>query len=72
MKKVKVWVSIDGDYCAFHEINLRVVYDITNDVALDSYMSLKELEDFDPDGHEYGDYQIFDAILDDGKYYVKL
>jgi hypothetical protein len=72
MKKVKVWVGIDGDYCAFHETTIRVVYDITNDISLDDYMSLEELEAWDQDEHEYGDYEIFDAILDNGKYYINL
>ena len=29
MQEVKVYISISGDYCAFHEMAIKVEYDIT-------------------------------------------
>jgi hypothetical protein len=67
MKKVQVWVGIAGDYCAFHEVSLSIKYDITNDIQLDD-MSLEELNDHEYE--DYSDYEIRDAYLIKGKYYV--
>lgn len=71
MQKVNVYVQISGDYCAFHEASLYVVYDITNNVSVDSDMTLEELENWEFEG-DYSDYEIYEAILVDGEYYVKL
>ena len=72
-QKVKVWVSISGDYSSFDEMSFSVEYDLTNNIQL-SYTTLEDLEDFDFDSSEhYSDYEIRDAILDksSNKYYVK-
>lgn len=72
MEKVKVYVKISGDYCAFHEMSFNVVYDITNNIQLE-YDTLEELENWDRDENGgYSDVEQFDAILVDGKYYVSL
>lgn len=68
MQKVKVYVSISGDYCAFHEVTFYVEYDITNNKQLGSY-SLKKLEKWKY--NQYEDIQKRDAYLIDGKYYVE-
>jgi len=70
MQKVEVWVSISGDYCAFHEMEFYIVYDITNNKQLGD-MSLEELELLDFDTLEYEDFEIREAYLIDDKYYVK-
>lgn len=72
MQEVQVYVKMCGDYCAFHEADLTVVYDVTNDIQLQKYngKSLEELEAFEFD--EYCDYQLFNAIKVDNDYYVKL
>ena len=67
MQKVKVYVSITGDYCAFHEMGFYVDYDITNDLPLGDY-TLEELElGCDSD---WKDFEVRDAVLIDGTYYV--
>jgi hypothetical protein len=71
MQKVKVIVSICGDYCAFHEMSFYIYYDITNDIQLDDY-SLEDLnEDMERGYNGYSDLEIRDAYLIDGEYYVK-
>jgi hypothetical protein len=67
MQKVKVYVSISGDYCAFHEISFRVLFDITNNIQL-GYKTLEELENWES---EYTDVEIRNAIEVDGVYYVE-
>jgi hypothetical protein len=68
MEKVDVYVEVSGDYCAFHELSLSVVYDITNNIQLGDE-TLEELENWDFDG-DYCDYEIFKAIKDGNDYYV--
>lgn len=70
MEKVEVYVKISGDYCAFHEAGLSVVYDITNNIQLDD-MSLEDLENWEYDAN-YCDYEVFNALKDGDKYYVQL
>ena len=70
MQKVHVWVGIGGDYCAFHEISFSIEYDITNDKQIGN-LSLDELEGFNLESSDYSDYEIREAILLDGEYYVK-
>ena len=69
MQEVKVYISISGDYCAFHEMTIKVEYDITNNIQL-AYMTLEELENSSYNG--YSDYQIYDAIKIGKEYFVKL
>lgn len=71
MQKVKLYVMISGDYCAFHEMSFNVCYDVTNDIELDSY-SLEELENWDRDKHDYSDVELVDGIKDGDKYYYSL
>lgn len=73
MQEVSVYVEMCGDYCAFHEARLKVVYDITNDIQLDEYngKTLEELEEFEYEG-DSPDYQVFDAIKIGSIYYVDL
>ena len=67
MQRVKVYIKISGDYCAFHEMNFRVVYDLTNDKQF-GYYSKEALDDWEYE--DYCDVKLVDAILVDGKYYV--
>ena len=67
MQKIKVYVGICGDYCAFHEMEFYVEYDITNDKQLGDY-TLEELKEWEYE--EYGDFQVREAVLIDGTYYV--
>jgi hypothetical protein len=69
-RNVKVWVFLNGDYCTFDEIIIEVVYDITNNLELD-VVSLEEIENHKYDG-DNGDFQIFDAKLVDGEYFIKI
>ncbi len=68
MQKVEVYISISGDYCAFHEISFNIEYDITNDINLGTY-SLKKLEKWKY--NDYEDIEKRDAYLIDGEYYVQ-
>lgn len=69
MQKVKIIVMISGDYVAFHEISLNVVYDVTNDIQLDDW-TLEELNNWKTDGRR--DVREFDGFKDEnGKYYMK-
>lgn len=68
MQKVEVYVSISGDYCAFHEMMFNIEYDITNNKKIGDY-SLKKLEKW-----KYTDYEDIekrDAYLINGEYYVQ-
>ncbi len=70
MQKVEVWISISGDYCAFHEMSFSIVYDITNDKKFGD-LTLRDLKNKSYDGG-YVDYDIVDAILLNGRYYIDL
>ena len=67
MQKVKVYVSISGDYCAFHEMYFSVKFDITNNIQLGDF-TLEELENWED---EYTDVEIRNAIIVDDVYYVE-
>ena len=69
MQEVRVWVSVSGDYCAFHEMGFSVEFDITNNIQLGD-MTLEELENFKFEG-DYSDYETRSGYLIDGKYYVE-
>lgn len=69
MEKVKVYLMISGDYCAFHEMSFRVVYDVTNNIQLGDY-TITELRRWNFE--EYSDVQLFDAIKEGGKYYINI
>ena len=69
VQKVEVYVGIYGDYCAFHEMSINIEYDVTNNIQLGD-LDLKELEDHE--FSEYCDYELYNAVLIDGEYYVKL
>lgn len=67
-QEVQVYISIHGDYCAFHEISFRVAYDVTNDTRLSTDMSLEELQNYEYEG--YSDYKLARALKIGKKYYV--
>ena len=67
MEKVRIYIEISGDYCAFHEMGFSVVYDVTNNKKLGD-VSLKKLKSHEY--CEYVDYKEVDALKIDGKYYV--
>lgn len=70
MKEVRVYARMCGDYAAWHEANMYVEYDITNDKQLGEH-SLEELKNWERGG--YSDVDIVTAYLDDdGNYYIKL
>lgn len=71
-QKVRVILSMCGDYCAFHECNVYVSYDVTNDIQLEDE-TLEEIKDImsNNDGGEYCDYQECDAIKIGETYYYK-
>lgn len=69
VQEVSVWVSVYGDYCAFHEMGISVVYDITNDIQMEE-MSLEELEEFEFEG-DYSDYEVRSALKVGDDYYIK-
>lgn len=75
MEKVKVFVRISGDYCAFHEMSIHVIYDITNNISLgfndDDIETLKNWQ-YNEDGGGYSDVEEMDAIKIGSEYYVKL
>ena len=70
-QKVEVWVGIAGYYCNFSEVSFSVEYDITNNkqIGSDPLEFFENLDDEDMD--QYGDYEIREAILIDGRYYVE-
>lgn len=67
MQEVQVYACVYGDYCAFHEMGVGVVYDVTNDIQMDD-LSLEELEDFEYDGDI--DYAKFNAVKVGDTYYI--
>lgn len=70
VQEVEVYVEVSGDYCAFHEMDFSVVYDITNDKSLGcNDMTLDELRNWNYDA-DYNDYQQRSAVLIDGRYFV--
>lgn len=70
-QKVDVYVMVSGDYCAFHELSLTVVYDITNDINLGDNTE-EELSswDYHDDGGGYSDVTSTTAIKIGDKYYL--
>jgi hypothetical protein len=65
---------ISGDYCAFHELSLKVVYDITNDtpVGYSGYDKEKLANwDYNEDGGSYSDVESRSAIKIDNEYYIR-
>lgn len=70
IEHVEVYVMVSGDYCAFHEMSLRAVYDVTNNESIDSEYTLEELENWDGDG--YSDVSIESCIKIGDSYYLNL
>lgn len=71
MKEVEVLVSIHGDWCSFDEMSFFVEYDITNKKQLGD-VSIEEFENMTEDDYDtHSSYEVKEAILFDGKYYVK-
>ena len=72
MKEVKVYARMHGDYSAWHEVTMKVVYDITNSIKLDKYTLEECKAEADNPQDEYGDIDEMKALLIDGEYYIKL
>ena len=76
IQKVKVWISIAGDYCSFKEVSISVVADITNNIIFEDHdfendqLFLKYLEEFEFE--DYNDYEVCDAVIVDGIYYYNI
>jgi len=73
-QKVEVAVKISGCYAAFHELSFTVMYDYTNDILIDTFMTKEEVDERVAEGHDgdYSDANIFTAYLINGKYYLNL
>lgn len=70
-QKVKLAVQISGDYVAWHEISISLLWDYTNDKKL-GYDSKEEVDEkVDEDG-EYSDCEIREGVLVNGKYYIQV
>ena len=69
-QKVKVAVSISGDYAAWHEAQIEMLWDFTNNKQLGEEQ-VNELLEIGHDG-EYSDCQEMDAILFENKYYLHI
>ena len=75
VQKVEIYLRVGGDYCAFHEMSFRVMYDITNNVSYcgETIEDLdRQISDLEENGHEYSDIDIVDAIKIGDKYYYSL
>lgn len=68
-QEVEVYLTVFGDYCAFHEMSLNIAYDVTNDIQLNDDYSLEELQNWDD--HE-SDVQLVGAIKIGDKYYIDI
>ena len=68
VQKVRVILSMCGDYCAFHECDVSVVYDVTNDIQLEDE-TLEEIKERMDKTRGYCDYQECDAIKVGDTYY---
>lgn len=75
MQKVKIWISVYGDYSSFYELEFTVLFDITNNIKKGDYTK-EELEEkcggWNSDNDARSDIKIVDAILFEGKYYWRL
>lgn len=70
-QEVEVYIFISGDYCAFHEMNFGVAYDVTNNKSLGyNDMTLIDLQNFRRSGDDYSDYKLTKALKIGDKYYV--
>ncbi len=73
IQKVNVAVRVSGDYAAWHELSISLLWDYTNDKKL-GYNSKEEVDEKLEIGHdgEYSDCEMKSAVLVDGEYYIKL
>jgi hypothetical protein len=70
-QKVRVYVMLSGDYCAFHEVSLQVVYDITNNHKVGyGHYSKKKLENWEYT--DYSDVKEYSALKIGDRYYVEI
>ena len=71
IQEVEVAVQISGDYVAFHEMDISIVYDYTNKKSIDG-TSFEEVEALVAEGHDcdYSDTEKQSALLIDGNYYL--
>ncbi len=72
-QEVDLAVQISGDYAAWHELSISLLWDFTNDKKL-SFKSKEEVENLLEEGHdgEYSDTEMKKGVLVDGKYYIKV
>jgi hypothetical protein len=70
-QKVQVVVKASGDYVAFHEMGIWVVFDITNNIQMDDY-TLEQLQNWEYKGSGYSDVTFCEAYLIGSKYYIDL
>ena len=73
---VKVFACLHGVYCAFHEMTLSVIYDITNDKSVGMMYNeetMEEMENWSREDRLSKNYDIkkLDAVLVNGIYYIK-
>jgi hypothetical protein len=78
MQKVKIYLQICGDYVSFGETTATVLYDITNNVLVDtmSYESFEKVKEAYDEAqqnlNDYCDIDIVDAIrTENGEYFYK-
>jgi hypothetical protein len=78
MQRVKIYLQLCGDYVSFGETSAYVLYDITNDIIVDTYgyESLDEIKKLYEEAMagtlDYCDVNIVDAIrTDDGEYFYR-
>ena len=78
MQKVKIYLEICGAYVSFGETTAKPLYDITNNIVIntmnyESFEEVKEAYDKAQQGNsDYCDVEIVDAIrTEDGEYFYK-
>ena len=73
-QKVELAVRISGDYAAWHEISITILWDYTNDKKVDGYYSKEEVKKLLRKGHdgEYSDCEMKSGVLVGGKYYLSV
>jgi hypothetical protein len=66
---VNAYVMVSGDYCAFHEMSLQVLYDVTNGIQLGDY-DLEQLQNWKRG--DYSDVELQRVLKVDGRYYLPI
>jgi hypothetical protein len=75
-QEVEVFVSLSGDYCAFHEVSISITANITNNIIKESHTFDTNEEFFDYlntyEFEGYGDYIKCKAIKIGDDYYYNI